>query len=50
MLYWAGQEGEYNIMITELLGPSIDDLHKFCSGKFTLKTTLLLGKQMINRM
>lgn len=37
-------------MVTELLGPSIDDLHKYCKSKFTLKTGLLLGKQMISRL
>jgi casein kinase I homolog HRR25 len=44
LLYWAGQEGDFNVMVTELLGPSIEDLQKYCSGKFTLKTTLMLGK------
>ena len=27
VLYWAGQEGDYNVMVTELLGASLDDLH-----------------------
>lgn len=43
-LYWAGQEGDFNVMVSELLGPSLEDLHKYCESKFTLKTTLLLGK------
>lgn len=37
-------------MVTELLGPSLEDLHKYCQGKFTLKTGLLLGRQMISRL
>ena len=47
VLHWAGQEGDFNVMVTELLGPSLEDLHKYCSTKFSLKTGLLLGKQMI---
>ena len=29
-------------IVTEVIGPSIGDLLKFCGGKFTLKTTLML--------
>ena len=47
ILYWAGQEGEFNVMVMELLGPSLEDMFKYCGKKFTLKTTLLLGKQMV---
>ena len=50
VLYWAGCEGDFNVMVTQLLGASIEDLHKYCNSKFTLKTGLLLGKQMISRL
>lgn len=46
-LYWAGTEGEYNIMVMELLGPSLEDLFVSYHQKFSLKTVLMLADQMV---
>ena len=47
---WYGQEGEYNVMTIDLLGPSLEDLFNFCHRRFSLKTVLMLADQMIQRI
>ncbi|KEG05844.1 casein kinase [Trypanosoma grayi] len=47
---YHGVEGEFNVMVIDLLGPSLEDLFSFCGRRFTLKTTLMLAVQMISRI
>ncbi|KYQ50247.1 Casein kinase I isoform alpha-like protein [Trachymyrmex zeteki] len=47
---WYGQEREYNVLVMDLLGPSLEDLFTFCSRRFTIKTVLMLADQMIGRI
>jgi casein kinase 1 len=48
--YFFGQEGVHNILIIDLLGPSLEDLFDWCSRKFSLKTVIQVAKQMIQRV
>jgi len=47
---WFGQAREYNAMVMDLLGPSLEDLFNFCSRRFTMKTVLMLSDQMIGNI
>nr|GEW15945.1 casein kinase 1-like protein 1 [Tanacetum cinerariifolium] len=47
---WFGVEGDYNVLVMDLLGPSLEDLFNFCSRKLSLKSVLMLADQMINRI
>ena len=44
---WFGVEGDYNVLVMDLLGPSLEDLFNFCSRKLSLKSVLMLADQMV---
>jgi len=40
----------YNVMIMDLLGPSLEKLYTSCGRRFEIKTVCMIGIQLINRI
>jgi casein kinase 1 len=49
-IYHFGQEGLHNILVIDLLGPSLEDLFDMCGRKFSIKTVCMAAKQMLTRV
>jgi len=49
-VYYIGTEGDYNVLVMELLGPNLEQLRNYCDGKLSLQTALMLTDQMISRL
>ena len=47
-VYTVNEQGNYNILITELLGQSLKTLMKYVGEKFSLATTLKIGVQVLD--
>ena len=45
--YWNGTEGDYNVMVIELLGHCLEDLVQMCGQRFSIATSFLLAEQMV---
>lgn len=46
-MHWCGQEEDYNFIVLEELDRNLDTLMSVCKGKFTLKTVMMLGQEII---
>ncbi|EDO15445.1 hypothetical protein Kpol_1027p20 [Vanderwaltozyma polyspora DSM 70294] len=45
--YYFGQEGLHNILVIDLLGPSLEDLFDWCGRRFSVKSVVQVAVQMI---
>ena len=48
-IYHFGQEGLHNILVIDLLGPSLEDLFDMCGRKFSIKTVCMTARQMVRK-
>ncbi|KAG2183216.1 hypothetical protein INT43_006220 [Umbelopsis isabellina] len=48
--YYFGQEGLHNILVIDLLGPSLEDVFDLCERTFSVKTVALLAIEMVTRV
>jgi len=46
-VYFCSNKGDYNIMVMDLMGPSLEDLFNMANRKLGLKTVLMLSTQML---
>lgn len=49
-IHWSGVYQNLNILVIDLLGPSLEDLFNYCNRRFSLKTVLMLAHQILLRI
>ena len=49
-IYEYGYEAEYHYLVMSILGPNLDQLLKLCGGSFSLKTTIIIALQILDRL
>ena len=47
-VHWFGMECDYNVLVLEHIGPSLEDLFYHNNQKFCLLTVLLLADQLVS--
>lgn len=48
--FYSGVEGDYNVLVVELLGHDLEDLAVSCGGKFTNPTNFFIANQALSRI
>lgn len=47
---WFGVETHYNVLVTDLLGPSLEDLFNACGRTFSKLCVMMVGEQLVSRI
>jgi len=50
ILHWSGVVSHWNVLVEEMLGPTLEDLFTQTGRKFTLKTVCQLAGQLVKRL
>ena len=46
-VHWQGVEGDFNVMVMDILGPPLEDLFNFCDRHWGMQTILSIAMQLI---
>ena len=46
-IHYSGQDANHNVIVMDILGPSLEALRRTCRGTFTLRTICMLADQMV---
>jgi serine/threonine protein kinase len=49
-IHWSGLQGDFHVMVSDLLGPNLEEVFNTLNRRFSLKTVLLLADQLISRI
>ncbi|KIY53884.1 kinase-like protein, partial [Fistulina hepatica ATCC 64428] len=47
-LHWSGSDGGADVLVMDLLGPTLDHMQCACRGSFTIKSVLMIGLQILD--
>ena len=48
LVYWFGNEGRENVMVMEVLGPSLENIFSYAKQQVNLKTVLMRAEQTVS--